>query len=176
MIIPTALIDFLVVFGGIFLALLTMYFILKKNLERFLSLKNIELNKEIRVNLLPLRLQAHERLIIFVDRINPANMLLRVHQPDSGIAALQAAVLTEVRSEYQHNIAQQLYINASTWQVVSKLKDDTIAMINNGVQGLGNEASGMDLSKAVLDHMVNIEENPYDLTIGLIKQEIHQLF
>lgn len=176
MIVPSALIDFLILFLGLFFALLAIYGILKKDITLFLSLKNMEINKDSRAHLLPLRLQAHERLIIFVDRINPTNMLLRLHQPGIGIGALQAAVLTEVRSEYQHNITQQLYVDAATWQVIRKLKDDTIAMINNGVQGLGNDASGMELSKAVLEHMVGIEENPYDLTIGLIKLEIHRLF
>lgn len=176
MFIPSFLIEMITLFLGIFLALLAIYGLVRTDIKRFLSLKNLELQQETKSHLLPLRLQAHERLILFVDRINPANMLLRLHQSGIGIAELQAAVLTEVRSEYQHNITQQLYVGTNTWKVVQKLKDDTIGMINNGVLGLGKEATGLELAKAILAHMTGIEENPYDLTIGLIKQDINQLF
>lgn len=176
MIVPPIIIDFLIVFLGIFLALLAIYAVLRKDIARFLALKNIELQKETRAHLLPLRLQAHERIILFIERINPENMLLRIYQPGISIETLQAAVLNEVRMEYQHNITQQLYVAADTWQVIKKLKDDTLAMINSGAQGLGKDASGKDLSRAILEHMASIEENPYDLTLRLIKQEIHRLF
>jgi hypothetical protein len=89
---------------------------------------------------------------------------------------LQSHILEEIRSEYQHNVSQQLYLNAASWNVLRKLKEDTIAMINNAVGGLPAEASGKDLSRKVLEHMAGIPENPYDLTLELIKQDIHQLF
>lgn len=176
MIIQQIVIDVLTLFGGITLAFLTIYYFVKSDIHRFFNLKTIELNKENRAQLLPLRLQAHERLIIFIDRINPANLLVRLHQHGIDISTLQAGVLNEVRSEYQHNITQQLYINSVTWNVVRKLKDDTISMINNAVQGLPAGANGIELSKAILQHMTTIDENPYDLTIELIKKDIQEMF
>lgn len=170
------LLNLFVLFFGIFFALIAVYFFLKNDIQRFFDLKMVELNKESRAQLLPLRLQAHERLIIFVDRINPSNLLVRVHQQGIAIETLQAGILNEVKSEYQHNIAQQLYIDSETWQVVRKLKDDTIAMINNAVQGLPTNTNGIELSKAILQHMATISENPYDLTIELIKKDIYKLF
>jgi len=169
-------IDIAVLFLGVFLALFAIYYLLKNDIHRFFNLKTIELNKESRANLLPLRLQAHERLIIFTDRINPANLLVRLHQQGIGISTLQAGILNEVRSEYQHNITQQLYVDSVTWNVVRKLKDDTIAMINNAVKGLPADANGIELSKAILKHMASIDENPYDLTIELVKKDIQKLF
>ncbi|WP_293786222.1 hypothetical protein [uncultured Pedobacter sp.] len=170
------LVDVIILFAGVFMALMAVYYILRNDIQRFFNLKTIELNKESRAHILPLRLQAHERLMIFVDRINPANLLVRLHQQGIAINTLQAAILNEVRSEYQHNITQQLYIDSVTWGVVRKLKEDTIAMVNNAVQGLAADANGIELSKAILQHMAGIEENPYDLTIELIKKDIHRLF
>jgi len=72
--------DIVILFAGIFIALMAVYYILKNDIQRFFNLKEVELNKESRSHLLPLRLQAHERLIIFTDRINPANLLVRLHQ------------------------------------------------------------------------------------------------
>ncbi|MNK30088.1 hypothetical protein D3C87_484970 [compost metagenome] len=170
------LIDVVILFAGVFTALMAVYYILKGDIQRFFNLKTIELNKETRAHLLPLRLQAHERLIIFVDRINPANLLLRLHQQGIDMATLQAGILSEIRAEYQHNITQQLYVDPVTWGVVRKLKDDTIGMINNAVQGLPAGSNGIEVSKSILQHMATINENPYDLTLELIKKDINQLF
>jgi aspartyl/asparaginyl-tRNA synthetase len=115
-------------------------------------------------------------MIIFVDRINPSNLLLRLHQSGIETAALQIIAVNEIKTEFQHNITQQLYLEPTTWKVLQQLKDDTITMINNAVKNLPTDASGLELSKRVLNHMSEIEENPYELTIGLIKQDIHRLF
>jgi len=168
--------DVVVLGLGVFIALIAIYYVLKIDIQRFFNLKTIELNRESKAQILPLRLQAHERLIIFVDRINPANLLVRLHQQGIGVATLQAGILNEVRSEYQHNITQQLYVDSVTWNVVRKLKDDTITMVNNAVQGLPANTNGIELSKAILQHMASIDENPYELTIDLIKKDIQELF
>jgi hypothetical protein len=170
------LIDLLVLSLGIFGALMVFYQFVKSDIQRFFDLKTNELNKEGRASMLTLRLQAHERLIVFVERINPPNLLLRLHQQGIGIKELQNLVLSEIRSEYQHNVTQQLYISEVSWNVIRKLKDDTIAMVNNVVQGLPDDANGVELSKKILQHMSTIEENPYELTLGLIKKDIHKLF
>jgi len=170
------LIDLVVLSVGIFAALMAMYYVVKSDIQRFFDLKTNELNKESRASLLPLRLQAHERMIIFIERINPANLLVRLHQQGIGVKELQNLIVNDVKSEYQHNIAQQLYLNSTSWNVVRKLKDDTVAMINNVAQGLSEQSSGVDLSKKVLQHMATISENPYDLTIDHLKKDIQSLF
>ena len=161
--------------GGIITLAIAYYFI-KADIHKYLNLKALEAGREQRMHLLPLRLQAHERLIVFTERLNPSNLFLRLHQPGISAAVLQSLVLNEIRSEYQHNVTQQLYISPVSWNVVRKLKEDTIAMVNNAVAGLPGEASGVELSKKVLQHMAGVEENPYELTLELIKRDIHQLF
>ena len=161
--------------GGI-VTVAAAYFLVKNDIQNYFRFKSLAANKDNRTALFPLRLQAHERLIVFVERINPSNLLVRLHQQGIGIKELQNLVLTEIKAEYQHNITQQLYVDTVSWNVVRKLKDDTIAMINNVVQGLPETASGVDLSKKVLQHMSGIAENPYELTIDLLKKDIHQLF
>lgn len=152
------------------------YYLVRDDIRNYFRLKFADRGKEESTQLLSLRLQAHERLIVFIERINPSNLFIRLHQQGITLAGLQATILNEIRSEYQHNISQQLYISAATWDVVRKLKDDTIAMVNNGVMGLPETATGVDLSRKVLQHMAGIENNPYDLTLDLIKKDIHKLF
>lgn len=170
------LIDLLILLLGIFGALMAFYQFIRSDVQRFFDLRTKDLNKESRASLLPLRLQAHERLIIFVERINPANLLVRLHEQGIGVKELQNLILNDIKSEFQHNIAQQLYVNSSSWNVIRKLKDDTIAMVNNAVQGLPEPSTGVDLSKKILQHMATIAENPYDLTIDHLKKDIQGLF
>jgi hypothetical protein len=126
--------------------------------------------------LLTLRLQAHERLVVFTDRLNPSNLFLRLFRPGISAAELQSVILNEIRQEYQHNVTQQLYVSTENWTVLSKLKEDTLAMINNATASLPVDATGVDLSRKVLEHMAEIKDNPYELTLALLKKDIHQLF
>lgn len=161
--------------GGI-LTLVGSWYFLREDIRKLLLKPPVEKAKDDQTQLLALRLQAHERMIVFVDRLNPTNLFLRLHEQGMSAHVLQSIILNEIRSEFQHNVSQQLYISAASWTVVRKLKEDTIAMINNAVGGLPVEATGRDLSRKVLEHMAGIADNPYDLTLELIKQDIHQLF
>ncbi|WP_316823182.1 hypothetical protein [Pedobacter gandavensis] len=151
------------------------YYLIKSDIEKYFTLRFTNAKKEDSTQLFSLRLQAHERLIVFVERINPSNLFLRLYVPGISAQELQALVLNEIRAEYQHNVTQQLYVSEIIWKVIRKLKDDTLAMVNQGVQGLPESARGMDLSRKVLQHMAEIADNPYDLTLDLIKKDIHQL-
>lgn len=161
--------------GGI-ITVVVAYFLVKNDIQNYFRFKTLEQHKENKSALLPLRLQAYERMIIFLERINPANFLVRLHQQGIGVSTLQALVLEEIKAEYQHNIAQQLYIDPVSWRVVRKLKDDTIAMVNNVAQNLPAEATGVELSKKILQHMSSIEENPYELTINQLKMDVQKMF
>lgn len=152
------------------------WYLIRNEVQKYFQLKSFEARKEERSHLLPLRLQAHERMIVFIERINPANLFVRLHQQGISARELQGIILNEIRTEYQHNVTQQLYVNPVSWNVLRKLKEDTIAMLNNAVAGLPAEASGIDLSRKVLEHMASISENPYDLSLELIQKDIHQLF
>ncbi|ACU05799.1 hypothetical protein [Pedobacter heparinus] len=152
------------------------YYLIRDDIRNYFRLKFATQKKEENPQLLSLRLQAHERLIVFIERINPSNLFIRLHQQGISVQELQATILNEIRAEYQHNVTQQLYISSATWNVVKQLKDDTIAMVNNGVENLSPDATGVDLSRKILQHMTGIENNPYDLTLDLIKNDIHLLF
>ena len=152
------------------------YLLMKNDIQQYFRFKSILLQKEEKATFFPLRLQAYERMIIFIERINPSNLLLRLHQQGISVSNLQALVLDDIKSEYQHNITQQLYIDSISWTVLRKLKDDTIAMVNNVAQNLPPEATGVDLSKKILQHMSTIEENPYELTIQQLKTDVQKMF
>ena len=161
--------------SGIITLVGTWYFI-RKDLQHYFKAKTPVAEKADSGQLLTLRLQAYERMIVFIDRLNPSNLFLRLNEPGIAVHILHRLALQEIRTEFQHNVSQQLYINVESWNVLCRLKEDTIAMINHAVSLLPAEASGTDLSKKIVEHMVQLEQNPYELTVEIIKKDIHVLF
>lgn len=161
--------------GGI-ISITAGYLLIRNDIQHYFRFKTMEHRKEDRAVLFPLRLQAYERIIIFLDRINPAQLLVRLHQQGISVSGLHGMILEEIKAEYQHNITQQLYIGEKSWDAVRKLKDDTISLVNNVAQNLPEKATGVDLSRTILQHMSTIEENPYELAIKQLKADIQQMF
>ncbi|MFD2144881.1 DUF7935 family protein [Mucilaginibacter antarcticus] len=152
------------------------FYLLKPYLDRNENLQLIELKKTISAQTLPLKLQAYERVVLFIERMNPTNLLVRLTNPDYSAAELYMLVVAELRNEYQHNVTQQIYVSAGTWAIVKRLKDETLAVINSVVKILPENATGLELSKAVLTHISQIENNPYDAGLALIRKELEELF
>src|SRR5476651_2438635 len=80
---------------------------------------------------LPLRLQGYERIVLLIDRINPSNLLLRLNSTSYTAAELQSLIISEVRNEFQHNVTQQIYVSSQSWQVVKRIKEDTLKLVNS---------------------------------------------
>jgi len=123
-----------------------------------------------------LRLQAYERVVLFVERVNPSNLLIRMNANSYSAAELHSLVVAEIRNEYQHNVSQQIYVTTKAWSVVRRVKDDSLSMITNAYRGLPEGASGLDLSRTVLGHLSSLEENPYDIATILIRQDLDNIF
>ncbi len=159
------------------IVLFVAWFLLRTYLDKRTHDDLIELRRMSLKDILPLRLQAYERAILFLERINPTNMLVRLHTADMTALEMQQVILSDIRAEFQHNVTQQLYISNHSWSVVKKLMEDTISMINNTMNTLPDNASALVLSKTVLSHLERLEiEDPYDMALTIIKRDIQQLF
>ena len=152
------------------------FYLIKPFLENKEKLQLLDLKKSISAQTLPLRLQAYERMVLLIDRINPSNLLLRLNASTYSAAELQSLIVSEVRNEFQHNVTQQLYISSRAWKVIGRLKDDTLTLTNNVAKMLPQGASGLELGKAMLSHLGTLEQDPYHTATGLIKADLEELF
>lgn len=159
----------LAVFGALF-------YVLKSYLDESRTDKLIELKKASQAHTLPLRLQAYERMVLFIERINPAHMLLRLHVSGMSVRELQNLILSDIRSEFQHNTTQQLYMSSRSWSLIKKLKEDTISLVNNVAATMPEHAPSIELSKAILTRLAGIDSNPYESATALIRLDIEALF
>ncbi|MEZ5009245.1 MAG: hypothetical protein R2728_14240 [Chitinophagales bacterium] len=136
-----------------------------------LELKNKELAERNKV-VLPIKLQAYERLIIFLERINPNSSIQRVRQPGMTANDLQLALVSNIRAEFEHNTAQQLYISIEAWQLVKTVKEEMIKLYNLIGSNMPKDAMALDYSRAILEYLLNTDKDlPTDTAIKFLKDD-----
>lgn len=153
-----------------------LYFVMNRFLDTEHRKQLMILKKENTAITTPLRLQAYERLVLFLERIVVDKLILRVSRPGMSAKLLQAALLKTVEEEFNHNLTQQLYISATTWETVKQTKEEILKIINFAGAKLKSDAKGADLAKNIFEIMTGLEKQPAQFAILTLKKEIRQLF
>jgi hypothetical protein len=153
-----------------------MYIIAVSFLKRERENKLIELKTKNTDTVLPIRLQAGERLCLLLERITPNNLVRRVNDGSYSARELHSVLLTEVREEFNHNLSQQVYFSDETWESVRKAVEDVITMINRASNDLNEDAKGLELAKRIFQ--LSLEQKIDSLTRALkqVKSEIRIYF
>lgn len=124
---------------------------------------------------LPLQLQAYERLALYVERITPQSLIGRIYQAGMSAVDMQIAMVQSIKSEYEHNITQQIYVSAMAWEAVKTLKEQTISVINQVAVQLAPNAPALDLNRQLLEVFMQAGESPAELTAQIINAEAKRL-
>ncbi|MBC9931929.1 hypothetical protein [Chitinophaga qingshengii] len=124
---------------------------------------------------LPLQLQAYERLALYIDRITPQSLIGRIFQPGMSAVDMQIAMVQSIKSEYEHNITQQIYVSAMAWEAVKTLKEQTISVINQVAVQLAPDAPALELNRQLLEVFMQAGESPAELTAQIINAEAKRL-
>jgi len=158
------------------LVLYAMYLTVKSVLEKNLEGKEIDLKIKNYETLLPLRLQAYERIALLLERISPNNIMLRLNRPDLTAKEFQIILVKEIREEFNHNISQQIYIGEETWALVRKAIEDTINLINKSAMNMKEEAKSVDLTKAVFAEVMGDQVDSIQYALSQLKKEVSQFY
>lgn len=159
-----------IVLYGMYLVVVSF---LSKEREKLL----IELKTQNTQVVLPIRLQAAERLCLLLERITPNNLVVRRSNPSQFTAAeLHPQLLAEVREEFNHNLSQQVYFSEETWEAVRRAVEDVITLLNLSRQSLNAEASGMDLAKAIFSQSLEQKNDAIAYALRQVKSEIQLHF
>ena len=78
----------------------------------------------------PLKIQAYERLVLYLERIRFSVLVKRVFMPGMSRADLQFALIQNVQDELEHNLAQRLYVSEPTWFNIIVIRDEVLKSIN----------------------------------------------
>jgi hypothetical protein len=154
------------------IVLLTAWILLRNLMQNEQERRKQEIVLQNTKTIAPIRLHAYERLVLFLERISLESLLVRVSSPDMSAPQLHSALLTSIRSEFEHNLSQQVYMSPQAWEIVRNARSSTIKMINTEFEKLPENASGMVLSKQLLESVMRMEKEPTRVAIDFLKAEL----
>ena len=126
--------------------------------------------------ILPLRLQACERIVLFLDRIALNNLIMRINRPEMNALQLQAAMVSAIREEFEYNLSQQLYVSLKSWGLVRNAKEESIRMINTASMKVPESAPSSDMVRIMLELLLAEEKSAVDVALDEVKREIQKSF
>ncbi len=153
-----------------------IYFILNNYLEENFKLRSLDLKLQNQQSITPVRMQAYERVVVYLERIAVSNMIMRIHKTGMSSKLLHAEMIKSIRSEYDHNIAQQIYMSNAAWELVKSAKEEMIKLVNTAAHKVNDNADGVELCKVLLDVTMNVEKLPTQIALDYVKKEIRQSF
>ena len=158
--------------GGVFYLLVKRYFENQQKLQ-LLQMKLDERQETLKA-VTPIRLQAHERMALFLERISPNSLVLRCYQPGMDLRLLQGVMTKNIRDEWEHNLSQQVYLGAALWARIREAKDEMINLVNSAAVQLTDTDDPTRLAASIFasvaDHM------PTDEALEAMHKEINELF
>jgi 16S rRNA C1402 (ribose-2'-O) methylase RsmI len=163
----------LVVAGAVFA---TAYFTVKNFLDNESKKRMSDLRQANQNLVTPIRLQAYERVVLFLERISPNSLVMRTHKNGMSGLLLQSELIKTIRSEYEHNLSQQIYMSNNAWQMVTTAKEEIIKLINISATKVPETATGLELAQMILGITGQIQKLPTQVAVEYIKKEISQNF
>ncbi|HMQ00380.1 MAG TPA: hypothetical protein PKC24_11415 [Cyclobacteriaceae bacterium] len=158
------------------LVLYAMYLVVRAQLYKELEQKRMEVRGRSIESVLPNRLHAYERMTLFLERINPQSLVMRLNTGKFSAAELHAMILREIRDEYNHNASQQVYMSDEVWELIKNAMEDLILLVNDAAKETPEDGSSLDLSKKIFEKILQREFDPVQHALVELKKEIRQTF
>lgn len=156
---------------------LVVFLMLKAHFENDYKLKLLQLKSDSSKDVIPLKLQAYERLTLFVHRISPENLIPRVTQPDMNAQQFKVAIIQSIQQEFEHNITQQVYVSNGVWGAVVSFKNTFANIVNEKSKQIDPNSTAYDLGKLIVEEFMQNEEllTPEKVN-DIIKLEVKSVF
>jgi hypothetical protein len=115
-------------------------------------------------------------MTILCERIGLNNLLGRLPLNQLSATELQNLMIQSIKTEFEYNVSQQLYVSAATWDGVKNLKEQNIFIINELASTLPQQATAVDLSKKIVQLLSHDEHvSLQNIVSTLINNEAKQL-
>jgi hypothetical protein len=154
---------------------LTAYYLIRLYTVNDLKKKELEARAITQKDILFLRLQAYERLILLMERITPASLIQRVDSSGLTAGEYHFHLITTIKAEFEHNLAQQLYVSVQVWNAALEAKEQILLIINLARQELKDDENVTIFSKLLLDTYLTTGQ-PAHKAIAALKEEAKNLF
>lgn len=153
---------------------LIAYYFFKEHTKNEDGRRRFLLHKDMQVNTMPIRLQAYERMAIFLERLTPSKLLIRVAPLSSNKEDYESLLIASIEQEFEHNLSQQIYVSDDCWSIITAAKNATIQLIRKASL-LEKTDTANKLREVILTEMME-KRAPSDAALSYIKQEVSELW
>ncbi len=150
------------------------YFLFKQHFKNEDERRHFEIRKEKQSTSLPIRLQAYERMALFLERISPAKLLIRVKPTGDDKIAYQTKLVNAIETEFEHNLAQQIYLTGECWNIILAAKNTTMHQIRAAAAD-----TTVNSARELQEHIIkegSSKEPPSNTALAFMKEEVHSIF
>ncbi len=131
------------------------------------------IHKENQKTSLPLKLQAYERLSLFLERISPGSLLTRVKPYSDDKEAYEKLLLQSIEQEFEHNLTQQIYVTSECWNIIRTAKNATISIIRK--TNMSNKVQNSDKLREIIITDLMDQQAPTDTALSFLKNEVSEI-
>jgi len=150
------------------------YLFFREHVENENNRRTFLMHKELQNEAFPLRLQAYERMALFLERIAPSKLLLRVSPTSSNKESYESLLIQSIEQEFEHNLSQQIYVSDECWNVINASKNATIQLIRKATL-LEKTDSADKLREVILTEMME-GHPPSNAGLSYIKDEVSKMW
>jgi len=150
------------------------YYFFKEHTKNEDGRRRFLLHKDMQMNALPIRLQAYERMALFLERITPSKLLIRVRPTNSNEESYESLLIANIEQEFEHNLSQQIYVSDDCWNIIVAAKNATIQLIRKAGL-LEKTGTANKLREVILTEMME-KHAPSDAALSYIKKEVSDMW
>ena len=154
------------------LTLVLVHWFLKAETQRRKQEFLLMRNKDI----LPIKMSAYERVTLFLERISAESIIMREQPKAQSSEELQSILLSAIRTEYEHNMAMQVHIAPSTWNLVKTAKEEMIRNVNISATLIKQNQASMALAKTTLEQFPNSTAYHFKQALDGLKGDVQTFY
>ncbi len=152
------------------------YMLINRFLEAEKGRHIMEIKREAVKFSIPVKMQAYERMILLLERLDPVKSVNRVIKPGMTSRELQRKVLSDIRNEFEHNITQQLYVSKTTWEEVKKAKDEAMKLLAITITRTPDQGDAIEYTKVLIQVLAEVNASPTSAAIDVVRHEAKKIF
>ena len=153
---------------------LIAYYFFREHTKNEDGRRRFLLHKDMQVTTMPLRLQAYERMALFLERITPAKLIVRVQPTSSNKEDYESLIIANIEQEFEHNLSQQIYVSDECWNIITAAKNATIQLVRKASL-LEKTDTSNKLREVVLTEMME-RQSPSSAALAYIKKEVGEMW
>jgi uncharacterized membrane protein YraQ (UPF0718 family) len=150
------------------------FYFFQQHIENEERRRRFLLKKDLQKEVFPLRLQAYERMVLFLERISPSKLLIRTNPTSSNKESYESLLIANIEQEFEHNLSQQIYVTDECWQIIIAAKNATIQLIRKS--NMSEKTDSADKLREVILTELMDKQAPSATALSYIKKEVSDMW